>query len=56
MLHMFAQSTMCYALMKYGPETSRHVMVFVVGLGYVCVCHIYRQYYDYGGYTMDVTR
>ncbi|XP_052089359.1 lysophospholipid acyltransferase 6-like [Mytilus californianus] len=55
MLHMFAQSTMCYALMKYGPQSSRHLMVFVVGLGYVCVCHIYRQYYDYGGYTMDVT-
>ena len=30
-------------------------LVVVFAMGYLCVCHIYRMYYDYGGYTLDIT-
>jgi len=29
--------------------------VFVWAMGYLCFGHIYRMYYDYGGYTLDIT-
>lgn len=29
--------------------------VFVWAMGYLCFGHIYRLYYDYGGYTLDIT-
>lgn len=29
--------------------------VFVFAMVYLCVCHIYRLVYDYGGYTLDIT-
>ena len=55
-LHIIAQSTLCYALLMYTPKHKSHILVFIVGMGYACIAHIYRQYYDYGGYTLDVTR
>jgi len=29
--------------------------VFAWAMGYLCFGHIYRLYYDYGGYTLDIT-
>ena len=29
--------------------------MFTVSFGYLCITHIYRQVYDYGGYTLDIT-
>lgn len=54
-LHIVAQSSMCYALIFYAPKQQSHILVFVVGMGYVCIAHMVRQYHDYGGYTLDVT-
>jgi len=31
------------------------VLVFVVAMGYLAICHIYRMVLDYGGYTLDIT-
>jgi len=31
------------------------LLVFVASLGYLCVGHVYRLIYDYGGYTLDIT-
>ncbi|KAJ8321692.1 hypothetical protein KUTeg_000163 [Tegillarca granosa] len=53
--HLVALSTVCYAVMMFGPRHLIHKIVFVISMGYVCTLHIYRQYYDYGGYTLDVT-
>ncbi len=30
-------------------------VVFGVSFGYLVITHIYRQVYDYGGYTLDIT-
>jgi lysophospholipid acyltransferase 1/2 len=55
-MHIIAQSTLCYALLMYTPKHKSHILVFIAGMGYACIAHMYRQYYDYGGYTLDVTR
>lgn len=53
--HIIAQSAVCYCLMKWAQPTNAHKLVFVFAMGYLSCMHIYRQYYDYGGYTMDIT-
>ena len=53
--HIIAQSAVCYCLMKWAQPAIAHKLVFLFAMGYLSCMHIYRQYYDYGGYTMDIT-
>ncbi|KAK2175332.1 hypothetical protein NP493_738g00018 [Ridgeia piscesae] len=53
--HIFAQSLLCYLLMKNVRPGKMQLLVFVASLGYLCVGHVYRLIYDYGGYTLDIT-
>ena len=54
-LHLFAQSFMCYVLMNVLRPGVMEKTVFVAAMVYLSVCHIYRVLYDYGGYTLDIT-
>ena len=45
----------CYLLMLALKPGLMEKAVFVVSMGYLAVMHIYRQIYDYGGYTLDIT-
>ncbi|KAH9496190.1 Lysophospholipid acyltransferase 2, partial [Bulinus truncatus] len=53
--HLLAQSVVSYLCLMFGGKSFSHVLVFVFSMGYLSVCHIYRQVYDYGGYTLDIT-
>jgi lysophospholipid acyltransferase 1/2 len=53
--HLLAQSLVSYAFMAYGGKKFSHSLVFCFSMLYLSVCHIYRQIYDYGGYTLDIT-
>ncbi|XP_005101404.1 membrane-bound O-acyltransferase domain-containing protein 2 [Aplysia californica] len=53
--HLLVQSLVSYAFMAYGGSRFSHAFVFVFSMLYLSVCHIYRQVYDYGGYTLDIT-
>jgi lysophospholipid acyltransferase 1/2 len=55
MLHYLISSLACYALMVFLKPGIMEKAVFVVSMGYLAVMHIYRQVYDYGGYTLDIT-
>lgn len=54
-IHMIMYSTIPYLLMLYGPRESFHKMVFAVVMGYASVMHLYRLYYDFFGFSLDVT-
>jgi len=54
-LHLLLLSTLSYGCLRLlKPVISQRVVLFA-SLSYLSVVHIYRMYYDYGGYTMDVT-
>lgn len=53
-VHLLTQALLCYAAMRLVPSHV-HMVCFIVSLGYLAVMHIYRQVYDYGGYTLDIT-
>lgn len=53
--HLIVQSMVSYVLMSYGGRRFSHALVFAFSMIYLSVCHIYRQVYDYGGYTLDIT-
>ncbi|GFS18165.1 lysophospholipid acyltransferase 2 [Elysia marginata] len=53
--HLIVQSMVSYAVMAYGGRRFSHALVFAFSMIYLSVCHIYRQVYDYGGYTLDIT-
>ena len=54
-VHLFFLSTVSYVCMRaFAPSVSNRV-VLVFALSYLSVVHLYRMYYDYGGYTLDVT-
>jgi len=55
MVHSLFTATMVYLLVLFTPSSLRPKVVFVFTLGYMCLCHIYRQYTDYGGWSLDVT-
>ncbi|XP_060068155.1 lysophospholipid acyltransferase 2-like [Ylistrum balloti] len=54
-IHMILYSAIPYLLMLYGPRASFHKMVFAVAMGYTSVMHLYRLYYDFFGFSLDVT-
>uniref|UniRef100_A0A0B6ZL08 Uncharacterized protein n=1 Tax=Arion vulgaris TaxID=1028688 RepID=A0A0B6ZL08_9EUPU len=53
--HLLAQSLVSYAFLAYGGKKFSHALVFGFSMLYLSACHIYRQLYDYGGYTLDIT-
>ncbi|KAK3087520.1 hypothetical protein FSP39_006924 [Pinctada imbricata] len=54
-LHVFAEAAIAYVIMLYAPRENFHAIVFVFSMLYLSIVHIYRQIYDYGGYTLDIT-
>ncbi|XP_064652034.1 lysophospholipid acyltransferase 1-like isoform X2 [Lineus longissimus] len=55
MLHLLAQSTLCFLIMYSLPIEYMHIVTFIAAMSYLAITHIYRQIYDYGGYTLDIT-
>lgn len=53
--HIFFQTGLCLAIMRFLKPGIMEKVVFLVAMGYLCVTHIYRMVYDYGGYTLDIT-
>lgn len=53
--HILIQTAVCLAMMRLLKPGIMEKGVFVVAMGYLCVTHIYRMVYDYGGYTLDIT-
>ncbi|KAL5014014.1 hypothetical protein ScPMuIL_008284 [Solemya velum] len=53
--YLIVQSGVCYLIMKYGDKNLQHKLVFGFVMIYMSIAHMYRQYYDYGGYTLDIT-
>ncbi|KAK2166543.1 hypothetical protein LSH36_38g07031 [Paralvinella palmiformis] len=54
-LHLFAQTFVCYFLMHTLRPGVMEKVVLLVAMSYLAMCHIYRVVYDYGGYTLDIT-
>jgi len=54
-IHLMAQSIICFALMRFLEPGIMEVAVLIMAMAYLCVCHSYRMMYDYGGYTLDIT-
>ena len=54
-LHLAAHATLGYIMFQFVDRAWMPKITFVITLGYLAVAHIYRQIYDYGGYTLDIT-
>ena len=54
-IHLAIQGFVCLAMMHLLRPGVMEKAVFVWAMGYLCFGHIYRLYYDYGGYTLDIT-
>ncbi|KAL8610654.1 hypothetical protein ACOMHN_047223 [Nucella lapillus] len=53
--YLVGQSLVGYLLMKYGSPRWSQSAVLAYSMFYLSVVHLFRQYYDYGGYTLDIT-
>ncbi|KAL8563065.1 hypothetical protein ACOMHN_059582 [Nucella lapillus] len=53
--YLAGQSLVSYLLIKYGSPKWSQMAVFVFCMAYLSMAHILRQFYDYGGYTLDIT-
>ncbi|XP_076456684.1 lysophospholipid acyltransferase 6-like [Babylonia areolata] len=53
--YLVGQSLVSYLLMKYGSPRWSQMAVMAYCMIYLSVAHLFRQYYDYGGYTLDIT-
>ena len=53
--HMFAQTAISYLLLLYCPVKSVPRFTLYFCLGYQSILHAIRMYYDYEGYTLDIT-
>jgi len=53
--HLLMQSMVSYVVMAWGGPKFSHWGVLVWSMIYLSACHLYRQAYDYGGYTLDIT-
>ncbi|ESO06250.1 hypothetical protein HELRODRAFT_120427, partial [Helobdella robusta] len=55
LMHVVLQTFICWVVMKvfkYGPMEK---IVLGSAVSYLCITHIYRMIYDYGGFTLDIT-
>lgn len=55
LIHLVLYTTLPYLLVLYGPRQNFHTLVFAVAFLYIVIMHAYRLYYDYGGFSLDVT-
>lgn len=55
MWHLFFQAFVSYLALEFCPRRYVHLFTFVFAMGYMSAIHIYRQIYDYGNYTLDIT-
>lgn len=53
--HMFLQTALSYLLMLFCPIESLPRWTLFFNLGYQSIMHSLRMYYDYEGYTLDIT-
>lgn len=54
-IHLITQSVICLFLMRVLCPGIMEKSVLFVAMAYLCVCHLNRMMYDYGGYTLDIT-
>ena len=54
-IHLGIQAFVCLSMMHLLRPGIMEKAVFTFAMGYLCFGHIYRLYYDYGGYTLDIT-
>eukprot|EP01112_Ceratiomyxa_fruticulosa_P016203 TRINITY_DN4860_c0_g1_i3.p1 TRINITY_DN4860_c0_g1~~TRINITY_DN4860_c0_g1_i3.p1 ORF type:complete len:484 (-),score=92.90 TRINITY_DN4860_c0_g1_i3:100-1551(-) len=54
-IHSFVTSTIVYAFLTLLPLRLSYKVVFIFSMGYMSISHIYRQYNDYMGWTLDYT-
>lgn len=54
-VHLFFLSSVSYACMRFTHPSVSQRVVLVFALSYLSIVHVYRMYYDYGGYTLDIT-
>jgi len=54
-LHSFFTALVAYLILIVVPHGTAHKVVFAWVLGYMSVSHIYRQWVDYMGWTLDFT-
>eukprot|EP01095_Lingulamoeba_sp_RSL-Kostka_P018258 TRINITY_DN995_c0_g2_i1.p1 TRINITY_DN995_c0_g2~~TRINITY_DN995_c0_g2_i1.p1 ORF type:complete len:501 (-),score=134.73 TRINITY_DN995_c0_g2_i1:180-1682(-) len=57
-VHLLISSTLCYIIAMssfLGNPYARAKIIFVFAMVYVSICHIYRMYWDWGGWEMDHT-
>ncbi|XP_025195526.1 lysophospholipid acyltransferase 1-like [Melanaphis sacchari] len=55
MLHLIVLPTICYVTLKTLSPNTIHKAVLLVCCLYLSLLHIYRQVYEYGSYTLDIT-
>ncbi|XP_033763817.1 membrane-bound O-acyltransferase domain-containing protein 2-like [Pecten maximus] len=55
LIHLVLYTTLPYLLVLFGPRQYFHTLVFAVAFVYIVIIHAYRLYYDYGGFSLDVT-
>ncbi|CAF0713092.1 unnamed protein product [Brachionus calyciflorus] len=55
MWHLFLQGFVCYIALQFCPRKYVHLVTFVFSMGYLSALHIYRLFYDYGNYTLDIS-
>ncbi|XP_076437992.1 lysophospholipid acyltransferase 6-like [Babylonia areolata] len=53
--YLVGQSLVSYLLMRFGGPKWSQLAVFIYCMAYLSLAHILRQFYDYGGYTLDIT-
>jgi len=54
-LLLVIQSVVCLTLMRVLSPGVMEKCVLGFAMAFLCVCHLYRMYHDYAGYTLDIT-
>ncbi|PAA74826.1 hypothetical protein BOX15_Mlig016791g3 [Macrostomum lignano] len=54
-LHVLFQGTVCLLIMLYADRRYARFAACIFAIAYLSACHLMRQFYDYGGYTLDIT-
>lgn len=54
-VHLLVLPTLCYIVMRTQNPRYMQKAVLAVALLYLSITHLYRQLYDYGSYTLDIT-
>jgi len=54
-IHLYAQTFICWIIIKFFPAGWQHLFVFPLAMTYLSVINIIRMKYDYGGIVVNVT-